>query len=492
MMMREQVRFLLGHEPRSLAGVDPTLTVLEYLRGTEHRKGTKEGCAEGDCGACTVVLARPSADGLRYEAVNSCIQFVPTLDGCQLLTVEDLKGPKGELHPVQRAMVEAHGSQCGFCTPGFIMSLFTLWRQDEDPSTQTIDDTLAGNLCRCTGYGTIVNAARAMQTTGGATAHIADREAEVAAKLRALADDKTLTIEHEGRRFYAPATIDQLAAVLLLEQQTATVLAGCTDIGLWVTKQHRVLETLVYVGRIAELRRIQLTDTAIEIGAAVTCSDGMAALAAEWPDLGEIYRRFASVQIRNAATIGGNIANGSPIGDSPPALIAAGAELVLRRGAERRTMPLEAYFLAYGRQDRQPGEFVEKVMVPRREPGQRFRAYKISKRFDQDISAVMAAFRITLDGDTVSDARIAYGGMAATPKRATAAEAALIRRPWRHDTVEAAMAALGEDFAPITDMRASAGYRLRVARNLLLKCFVETSEPAAETRLVGDRELAHV
>jgi xanthine dehydrogenase small subunit len=389
-------------------------------------------------------------------------------------------------------MVEAHGSQCGFCTPGFIMSLFTLWRQDKEPSTQRIDDALAGNLCRCTGYGTIVNAARAMRSTDGAVAHIADREAEVAAELRALDDNKTLTIEYEGRRFYAPATIDQLAAILLLEHPTATVLAGSTDVGLWVTKQHRVLETMVYVGRIAELRQIVETKQTIEIGAAVTCSDGMAALAAEWPDLGEIYRRFASVQIRNAATIGGNIANGSPIGDTPPALIAAGATLVLRCGAAQRTMPLEAYFLAYGQQDRRPGEFVEKVIVPRREAGQRFRAYKISKRFDQDISAVMAAFRITLDGDMVRDARIAYGGMAAIPKRATAAEAALLGKPWRRDAVEAAMMALGQDFTPLTDMRASAGYRLRVAQNLLLKCFVETSEPAAQTRLVGDLELAHV
>ena len=490
-MMREQVRFLLGHEPRSLSAVDPTQTVLEYLRGTEHRKGTKEGCAEGDCGACTVVLARPSGDGLRYEAVNSCIQFLPTLDGCQLLTVEDLKGPHGDLHPVQKAMVDQHGSQCGFCTPGFVMSLFSLWRQDQAPTTQRIEDALAGNLCRCTGYGTIVKAALAMSTAGGAVDHLAGREAEVAAGLRALADDQTVLIEHEGRRFYAPATLDQLAAILL-EHPAAVVLAGSTDVGLWVTKQHRVLETIVYIGRIAELKRIVETDDAIEIGAGVTCSDGMAALAAEWPDMGEVYRRFASTQIRNAATIGGNIANGSPIGDGPPMLIAAGADLVLRRGDERRRLPLEAYFLAYGKQDRRPGEFVEKVIVPRRAAGQRFRAYKISKRFDQDISAVMAAFRITLDGDTVSEARIAYGGMAATPKRGAAAEAALLGKPWRRENVEAAMLALAGDFSPITDMRATAGYRLKVAQNLLLKCFLETSAAEAATRLVGDLELAHV
>ena len=489
--MREDVRFLLGHEPRSLTHVDPTQTVLDYLRGTEHRKGTKEGCAEGDCGACTVVLGRPSGDGMRYEAVNSCIQFLPTLDGCQLLTVEDLKGPQGDLHPVQQAMVEAHGSQCGFCTPGFVMSLFTLWQRGGEPTVQQIDDTLAGNLCRCTGYGTIVKAAQAMAATEGPTAHLAGRETEVAETLRGMADDQTLMVKHEGRHFFAPATIERLAAILL-DHPKAVVLAGSTDVGLWVTKQHRVLETVVHIGRVAELKQVVHTDDAIEIGAGVTCSQGMDALAAEWPDLGEIYRRFASTQIRNAATIGGNIANGSPIGDSPPALIAAGAELVLRRGEQRRSMPLEAFFLAYGKQDRLPGEFVEKVIVPRRRPGQRFRAYKISKRFDQDISAVMAAFRITLDGDTVSDVRIAYGGMAATPKRAAAAEAALLGEPWRRHSVEAAMRALADDFTPLTDMRASAAYRLKVAQNLLLKCFVETSEPDARTRLVGDLELAHV
>jgi xanthine dehydrogenase small subunit len=490
MTMRDKVRFLLGHERRELSDVDPTLTVLEWLRGVEHRKGTKEGCAEGDCGACTIVLARLDGDRLRYEAVNSCIQFVPTLDGCQLLTVEDLKGPDGRLHPVQRAMVEANASQCGFCTPGFVMSLFALERSGAEPTTERINDALAGNLCRCTGYGPIIAAAKAAAGTEGTSEHITGREPETLEALRRLDDGATVALERDGRRYFAPGSLDALAEILVAHPG-ATVLAGSTDVGLWVTKQHRVLDTVVHIGRVKELRRIAKTADAIEIGAGVTCSDGMGVLAAEWPDMGEVYRRFASPPIRNAATIGGNIANGSPIGDSAPMLIAAGATLVLRHGAERRSLPLEQFFLAYGKQDRRPGELVEKVVVPRRRPGQRFRAYKISKRFDQDISAVLGAFAIALDGGTVREARIAYGGMAAIPRRAMATEAALRGRPWRRDVVEAAMAALDEDFTPITDMRASARYRMQVTRNLLLKCYIETAGEAGETRLVGERSLAH-
>jgi xanthine dehydrogenase small subunit len=484
--MRDRVSFLLGHVPRSLSGVDPTLTVLDYLRTVEHRKGTKEGCAEGDCGACTVVLGRPDGDRLRYQAVNSCIQLVPTLDGCQLLTVEDLQGPDGELHPIQRAMVEAHGSQCGFCTPGFVMSLFPVWREGAALTRGEITDVLAGNLCRCTGYGPILTAAERLGSTPGATAHLLEREALVLERLNAMEDGETVSIDHDGRRFFAPATLDQLAE-LLLAHPGPTLLAGSTDVGLWVTKQDRRLETIIWIGRVTELRRIRATDEGLEIGAGVTCTEAMAALADEWPDMGEVYRRFASPPIRNTATIGGNIANGSPIGDSAPMLIAAGATLVLRRGGERRRLPLESFFVGYGQQDRRPDELVECVIVPRRAPMQEFRAYKISKRFDQDISAVLGAFAVTLDGGSVKQARIAYGGMAATPKRALAAEQALVGNRWEEATVRAAMTALSEDFTPIDDMRASAAYRLQVARNLLLKLWIETTEGDGATRLVGGR-----
>ena len=489
--MRDKVRFLLGHELVELDRVDPTQTVLDWLRLARRRTGTKEGCNEGDCGACTVVVAKPNGARLDYRAVNACIQFVATLDGCQLLTVEDLKGPGGRLHPVQQAMVDCHGSQCGFCTPGFVMSMFALTRTaDALPGEEAIDDALAGNLCRCTGYAPIVRAVQqSFAADPRADAIEAAAEATLA-QLNALTDDATLAVGDGDRRFIAPATVDALAEVLLAEPG-ATIVAGSTDVGLWVTKQMLRLDPVVYLGRVRELQRIEETADGVVIGAGVSHSDAMAVLAPLYPDLGEMWRRFASVQIRNAGTVGGNIANGSPIGDANPSLIAAGATLQLRRGSEGRSLPLEEFFIAYGKQDRRPGEFVESITVPRPAPGSRYRAYKISKRFDQDISAVMAAFQLRLDGDRVAEARLAFGGMAATPKRAAHAEAAILGRPWTEATVEAGMAALGEDFQPISDMRASAGYRLAVARNLLRRLHVETTATAA-TRLVGERSLAHV
>lgn len=490
--MRTQLRFLLGHELIELDRIDPTLTVLDWLRIERRRTGTKEGCNEGDCGACTVVLAKPQGDRLAYRAVNACIQFVGTLDGCQLLTVEDLKGEDGRLHPVQQAMVDCHGSQCGFCTPGFVMSMFALTRNVEGaPDEPTIDDTLAGNLCRCTGYAPIVRATQQAFTLEPRRDHIAAFEAETLARLQALQDEETLVVGDHGRRFIAPATLDALAETLV-QHPDATIVAGSTDVGLWITKFMRRPQTVVHVGRVHELQRIEETGEAIEIGAGVTYTEALPILARHYPDLGELLRRLGSVQIRNLGTIGGNIANGSPIGDSPPALIAAGATLHLRHGGERRSMPLEDFFVAYGKQDRRPGEFVERVTVPMPRAGTRFRAYKIAKRFDQDISAVMAGFLIRIEDGRVHEARLAYGGMAATPKRATNAEAALVDRPWTEATVEAAIRALSRDFTPISDMRASASYRMRVAQNLLMRLYIETTEADTETRLVGERGLAHV
>ncbi|MDX6751529.1 xanthine dehydrogenase small subunit [Geminicoccaceae bacterium 1502E] len=485
--MREGIRFLLGWEERELARVDPTMTVLDYLRRVEHRMGTKEGCAEGDCGACSVVVARPANGGLGYEAINACIRFVPTLDGCQLLTVEDLKAPDGTLHPVQQALVDAHGSQCGFCTPGFVMALFPLHRAGQAPTRERVDDTLAGNLCRCTGYGPIIEAARRMHDVQGGD-HLTGREAEVLARLGAWQDGETVHIEEDGRHFWSPGSIGELARILE-EHPDATILGGATDVGLWVTKQHRVLEKIVWTGRVAGLQALEEKEGRLEIGAAVSYSRAFETIARHWPDAGELLRRLGSVQIRNAGTIGGNVANGSPIGDSPPFLIAAGATLHLRRGSERRSMNVEDFFIAYGRQDRRPGEFVERLSVPLPRPGRVLRCYKISKRFDQDISAVCGAFSLTLENGTARDVRLAFGGMAATPKRAAAAEAALEGRPWSRESIEAAMAALAEDFTPLTDMRASAGYRLKAAQNLLLKLYLEETQGAQP--LVGAGRIAH-
>jgi xanthine dehydrogenase small subunit len=496
--MRERVRFLLGQQLRELDRVEPTMTVLDYLRLVERRVGTKEGCAEGDCGACTVALGRLDDGCIRYRAVNSCILFVGQLDGCQLLTVEDLKGPDGAPHPVQRSLVECHASQCGFCTPGFAMSLFVLYENDPkadhsdtELSTQRIDDALAGNLCRCTGYQPIVAAARRMlQLSRGEPDRLARQQPDTVARLEGLQDDETVAVGDGQRRFYAPATIDMLAD-LLLDHPGACIVAGATDVGLWVTKHMRVLDPLIHIGRVRELQRLVDTGAALEIGAGVTYADATMTLAALYPDIGELFRRLGGEQVKNVGTIGGNVANGSPIGDSPPALIAAGARLVLRRGRERRELALEDFFIDYGKQDRRPSEFVEKIIVPKPTPGLRYRAYKISKRFDQDISSVMGAFALELAGGRVQSIRIAYGGMAATPRRARAAEAALLGQLWTESTVAAAIGTLERDFTPITDWRASAAYRARVAGNLLRRLFVETTDESTATRLVGDRSLAH-
>ena len=490
--MREVVRFLLGDELMELSDVEPTLTVLDWLRLDRNRIGTKEGCAEGDCGACTVVVARPEDGRLVYRAVNSCIVFLAMLDGCQLLTVEDLKGPDGALHPVQQAMVDCHGSQCGFCTPGFVMSLFALYRNEQAPPEARVDDTLAGNLCRCTGYAPIVRAAARMYELGDPAAdRFAAGEAEILSRLEALGDAEALCVGREERKFHAPASADDLAD-LLLEIPDACIVAGATDVGLWVTKQLRDIGPVIHIGRVRELGRIVETEDALTIGAGVTYDSAAGAIARLYPDAGELIRRLGGLQVRNMGTIGGNIANGSPIGDMPPVLIAVDALLVLRRGTKQRTIRLEDFFIDYGKQDRAPGEFVEAVILPKPEPGDLFRCYKISKRFDQDISAVCGAFRLRLDGDNVADIRIAFGGMAAIPKRAAAAEAALSGEQWRKATVESAVDALVQDYSPIDDWRASAWYRTAAAQNLLRKFLLETTEPDRPTRLVGAGSFAHV
>ncbi|HTH97983.1 MAG TPA: xanthine dehydrogenase small subunit, partial [Stellaceae bacterium] len=411
--MPGRIRFLLGRERREVEVTEPTMTVLNFLRERERRTGTKEGCAEGDCGACTVVLGEVAGQRLAYRAVNSCIQFLPSLDGKQLLTVEDLASPDGTLHPAQQAMVDCHGSQCGFCTPGFVMSLFALFHEPGSGKLRRrrIDDALAGNLCRCTGYGPIIAAAAEMKDIAD-TDRFDESEAETLGALTALQAEPIQEIATgDGRRWFAPRRVEALAE-LLLRFPEACLVAGATDVGLWVTKQHRRLDPVIYLGEVEELQRLEIGAETIEIGAAVTYRRLHQAIAAEYPDFGELLRRLGSAQIRNCGTMGGNIANGSPIGDSPPPLIALGAKLVLRRGGERREIALEDFFLDYGKQDRRPGEFVESIRLPRHDPARRFACYKISKRFDQDITACLGAFNLKLARGRVADIRICYGGMA--------------------------------------------------------------------------------
>jgi len=472
----------MGDGMIALDDVDPNATVLEWLRYDARRTGTKEGCAEGDCGACSVVVGELDGNSIRYRAVNACIQFLPTLDGKHLITVEDL-GDDDALHPVQQALVDKHGSQCGFCTPGFVMALFALYHENRTPDRAAINDAIAGNLCRCTGYRPIVDAALEMGRNRQAD-RFRRAEADTVKRLKKIRRKDTLAIESHGRRYFAPRTVEALAD-LFSAYPDAILLAGGTDVGLWVTKQHRDLDTLIYTGAVEPLREIAVSENVISIGSAATYTDAFGTLAEDWPDFGEVLRRLGSVQIRNAGTIGGNIGNASPIGDSMPLLIALGAMIVLRRGGKTREMPLEDFFVDYRKTRLRRGEFITAIRVPRPGPADVFRAYKISKRFDQDISAVCAAINLETNGDQVRVARIAFGGMAATPKRAKAAESAMVGRPWTITTVQGAMAALGSDFAPIDDMRASGAYRLQVARNLLYKAYLETSGSAEETRVLA-------
>lgn len=494
--VRRPIRFVLDGEVHSVADVDPNRTVLQYLREDLRRTGTKEGCAEGDCGACTVVIGSLHDGGIRYRAVNACIQFLPTLDGKALFTVESLSAPGSPPHPVQQAMVECHGSQCGFCTPGFVMSLFAFYKSEPSPDRRGVDDALAGNLCRCTGYRPIVDAARRMVELGRAdgrdnnllTAPAGCRakdEKALAGRLRRLQSTATLRVDSSERRYYAPAGIEDLLACAA-DHPDATLLAGGTDVGLWVTKQHRDLDTVIYVGNVEQLHRMDCTDTGLEIGAAVSLTDAFPPILEQYPEFEELFLRFASPPIRNAGTLGGNIANGSPIGDTMPALMAAGATVVLASTDGRRELALEDFYIDYGHNARRPGEVLESVRLPRRDPNARVAAYKISKRFDQDISAVCAAFSLKLADGRVSGIRTGFGGVAAIPQRAPACEQALVDRPWNEATVQAGMAALDRDFKPLTDMRASEAYRRRVTRNLLYRFYLHTG---VDERSVGYESL---
>jgi len=483
----------------SVTGVSPLRSVLNWLREDAHCTGTKEGCNEGDCGACTVIVAEladtvqhsnaPAAHatvvgGLSLRTVNACIQFLPTLDGKALLTVEDLQRISAA-HPVQQALVECHGSQCGFCTPGFAMSLTATYERHCEagtrPTRQQLADDLSGNLCRCTGYRPILDAGQRMfelpaQRLDTRPIVQALRELRQADALTYTGPNATAITDNGPRqdRYWAPRDLDTFAA-LREQHPQARVLAGSTDVGLWVNKQFRDVGDLIYIGDVQALKRIDRSaDGVLRIGAAAPLEDAWSALAAELPVLHDMWRRFASLPVRHAGTMGGNIANGSPIGDSAPVLMALGASVVLRRGSAQRTLRLEDFYLDYMKNALQPGEFVQALDVPLPTADTAVRAYKLSKRFDCDISAVAAGLALTTRDGTVTQARFAFGGMAGTVKRAAGAEAAVVGQAWTEATLNAAMTALAKDFTPLSDMRASADYRLRCAQQLLQRFWLET------------------
>jgi xanthine dehydrogenase small subunit len=481
----QATRFILDGELCCVSGLPPTTTVLEYLRHRAGRTGTKEGCAEGDCGACTVVLGELSADGrqIEYRAINSCIRFLPTIDGAELITVESLQAGDGMLHPVQRALIDCHGSQCGFCTPGFVMSLFALYLRRSAPTRPEVLTALSGNLCRCTGYRPIIEAGGRMgsypepQHWSRADAQSAARIEQLRA-LRRARSDRALVFPG----FQAPRSIEELD-VALAAAPDSVLLAGGTDVALWVTKQLRELPPLIYLGNVAQLREIRRDAAGLWIGAAVTLTAAWSALVEAYPALAEQAGRFASPPVCNSGTLCGNIANGSPIGDSMPALIALGAEIELRQARQQRRMPLERLYLGYQRKDLSPGEVIVGVRVPPSRASQLFASYKLAKRIDQDISAVCGAFAVELAGGRIGSARLAYGGLAAVPARACAAERALTGQPWSEASIAAATAALATDFSPLTDLRGSREYRLRAAGSLLRRFYLQHAPDGNYLRL---------
>jgi len=498
-MAQTPIRFLLNGNLHEAAGVDPHVSLLQYLREELRLTGTKEGCAEGDCGACTVVLAEAAAAGaatqdVTMRPINACIRQLPTLDGKAIITVEGLKCASGALHPAQQALADCHGSQCGFCTPGFVMSLLALYKNTPNPTRAQVVEALSGNLCRCTGYRPILDAALAMQGAAGtgnpsageawlrrpagasADALAQAGEQALAAALKGLARTDDFAYEANGVRFFSPRSIASFSQ-LYAENPDAWILAGGTDVGLWINKALQSTSTILYTGNVAGLDAIERREGWLAIGAAVPLEQAFAALNGDYPEFAHVWQRFASLPIRSSGTLGGNIANGSPIGDSMPLLMVIGAEVVLRRGDAVRTIPLEELYLDYKKQSRAAGEWVQEVRMPLRQTAGvplRVAGYKNAKRNEQDISAVCFAIAMSMADGVVADVRIALGGMAGIPKRALKAEGALKGRPWDEAGVRAAVAAIAEEFQPLDDMRATASYRLRIAQNLLWRFFHES------------------
>ncbi|HPW07927.1 MAG TPA: xanthine dehydrogenase small subunit [Burkholderiaceae bacterium] len=474
-MNTKTIQFIRRGEIVSLANVPPTRTLLEVLREDLACTGTKEGCGEGDCGACTVVLGEADDDHLNYRAINSCIRLAHSIDGMALWTVEDIAAQDGTPHPVQEAMVQCHGSQCGFCTPGFVMSLFGMYQnhvcQGKTITRELAQEDLSGNLCRCTGYRPILDAAQQMGSLPPARVN----EPDLLQKLKLLT--------HSGRGLEANSTYispKNLPALLAARaaHPDAQIVAGCTDVGLWVTKMHMQFSKVLDVTQVKELRRVEDYPHHVAIGAAVPLTDAFAALVAQRPQLRTFANRFAGLPVRNSGTLGGNVANGSPIGDSMPLLIALGANVVLmsqRNGKiGHREMPLEQLYTGYRKNVMAADEVLAWIKVPKPTAGELSRVYKISKRFDDDISAVCLALNLYLDGGKVLSASIGVGGVAATPVRAVKTQAALVGQPWNLATVKRAIGTLRAEFQPISDMRASSAYRSEVLGNLLQRFWLES------------------
>ena len=470
-MSSSVVKFIHNNKIMEVQNIDPNETLLNYIREKLNKTGTKEGCAEGGCGACTVVLGYLKNNKIFYQSVNACIVFLPTIHGKQLILVEDLVGKDGSLHPVQKSMVNFHGSQCGFCTPGFVMSLFSMYKNFPSFNKKIIKNSIAGNLCRCTGYQPIINAAKSLNNKNKVDQFYQTKNETI--KLLKIINKKnnSLTINRIDKKYFAPQTINELK-ILLKKYPKSKILSGGTDLSLIVTKERKTINSIIYINSIKELNYIKKNKKYIEIGATTPLIEFESEIIKHYPDFKDILERYGSVQIRNVATIAGNIATASPIGDTLPLLLALNAKIVISNSKNDKILYLKDFFINYRKTKLKNGQFIKLIKIPLLQ-NNIFKAYKISKRIDDDISAVCASFNLNIKNNIIVSISIAYGGMAAIPKKALQCEKSLLNKDLSEKNINIAQKFLEKDFNPIDDMRASSQYRMKIAKNLLFKCFQE-------------------
>ena len=467
-MISKTIKFVWNNKIIEIKNPDPNETLLNFIRLKLKKTGTKEGCSEGGCGACTVVLVEEEKNDLNYKAINSCISFVTILHGKQLILVEDLLNNNGSLHPVQKAMVDYHGSQCGFCTPGFVMSLFAMHKKSSSFDEQIINDSLSGNLCRCTGYRPIIDAAKSLKKK-----KIFDKFQKLKERtLKLLKKIKFTSISiNNGKKYFAPTNIRDLKKILNT-YPNSKLLSGGTDLSLVVTKQRNNLDSLIYMGAITELNYIKKNKSFIEIGATTPLIRVEEYIKKYYSDFNKILKRYGSLQIRNVATIAGNIATASPIGDMLPLLLSLDATVLTESLNKRKIIKIKDLFIGYRKTRLKKNEFIRAIKIPFY-PKNIFKAYKISKRIDDDISSVCASFNFEIKNKKIKNVKIAFGGMSSIPKRAKYCEKILQNNEFTEKILTKAKQSLTKDFMPISDMRASKEYRIEIAKNLLTKCFAE-------------------
>ena len=465
------VKFIYKNKIVEINNPDSNETILNYVRTKLKKTGTKEGCAEGGCGACTVVLGELIENNITYKAINSCIAFVPSLEGKQLILVEDLIS-KDELHPVQKAMVNYHGSQCGFCTPGFVMSLFAMYKNYSSYKEDIIKDSIQGNLCRCTGYRPIIDAAKSLNKENKFD-HFSKNKKIILSLLRKI-KQRNITIINDNKKYFAPKSVDELKKILR-QEPNSKLLSGGTDVSLIVTKERKDLNSLIYMNSINELNYIKENNSYVEVGATTPLINFESFITKYFPDFSKILKRYGSVQIRNVCTIAGNIATASPIGDILPLLLALDSQIVIKDKNKTQILPLNGFFISYRKTKLKKGQFIHSIRIPLLKKNI-FKAYKISKRIDDDISSVCASFNIEINNNKIKKIKVAYGGMSTIPKRAVNCEKILLNSFLSNKTINKAKKFLEKDFKPITDARASNKYRMEVAKNLLEKCFLEIKQ----------------